>query len=128
MFSCFSPSFWFWGTTGSSEKGQKLLECQLKLSFVEGHLLPELSYFSAHWSIFAVELAAPCQGFLPQIELLEGPLVSSGLSDTSLHFIWIPLPIPKRKYVESLLFHCYCWHLWELSGGPLWTAVASLLP
>lgn len=95
-FSFFLLSFWCWGPEGSRSKGQSLLKSQLKLSLCEGHLLPELSGFSAHQSIFAVELAAPCQGSLPQIELLEGP---AGFLQAFRHlftFHLASLPLPQK--------------------------------
>jgi hypothetical protein len=91
------------GTEQNEAEGEKLFPA-------EERLLPELSCFSAHWSIFAVELAAPCQGFSPQIEVLEGPASFLQPSDTSSHFIWFILPIPKRKYLEYFLF--------QIGGSP----------
>lgn len=69
----------------------------LKLSSsAEGHWLPELSRFSAPRSIFTVELAAPCQGFLPQIELLERPTGFLGAFRHLFTFRLASLPQPQK--------------------------------
>lgn len=65
-------------------------------------MLPERSHVSAHRSIFAGGLAAPCQGSLPQIELLEGPAGSSGFSGSSSHVTWLTSPSLQEEYLESL--------------------------
>lgn len=90
---------------GARRKQRGGEELQLRLFPAQEHSLPELSCFSAHWSIFAVELVAPCQGFLPQIEFWKGLPLSSSLQ-TPLHISsdLSPTPFPKGNIWSIFCF------------------------